>query len=299
MAECFRLSYDTRMKNLIFLLSLTCLPLFAAIAEFEQYPEDREYTSVDRGLRPYRALTVYKTGTFTLTFDDGPDPVRTPLILDILKKHDVKATFFVLTMKVNEATYPLIKRMLDEGHIVASHGPSHDRVRDLSRAQFKTQLEQSFLDLAKWYQRAGHPFDKHYFRFPYGDYGTRKDYHHINVLRELSTSLMGENCIHMAFWDIDTADWVPGMTPQEVASNIIAHNEGGIFMDFKKQGDRYVKVPVLIKDPPAGGVILQHDVHDSSILGTDLFLKYAKERGLSIVRLDEIEEFKITKSCQL
>jgi peptidoglycan/xylan/chitin deacetylase (PgdA/CDA1 family) len=271
----------------------------AEVLEIDQYPQDRVYTSSDRGIRPYRALSLYKTGTFTLTFDDGPHPQRTPQILDILKVRNIKATFFVLTSKVNNETFPIIKRMLDEGHVVASHGPSHDRSGDLSKEEWKQQTKQSFIDLSKWHKLAGHGFNKFYYRFPYGDYGTRNDYHHINALREVSQELMGDNCIHMAFWDVDTGDWVPGMTGNEVSQNIIAHNEGGIYIDFKKVGATYVKNPIELKNPTAGGVILQHDIHESSVKGLDLFLEYADSRGLALTRIDDIEEFRITKNCTL
>lgn len=286
------------MKTLLISLLLS-FPVFASLTELEHYPEDRTYTSSDRGMRPYRALSLYKTGSFTLTFDDGPHETRTPRVLDILKKYDVKATFFVLTDHINENNFHLFKRMLDEGHLVASHGPNHDRSGDLPKAEWKRQTKQSFLDLARWYKKAGHEFTKHYYRFPYGDYGTRTDYHHINALKEVSKELMGENCIHMAFWDVDTSDWVPGMTPAEVAQNIIAFNEGGTYIGFKKQGSRYVKVPTELKNPTAGGVVLQHDVQEPSVNGLEIFLKYAQERGVRLPRLDEVEEFLITKNCKL
>ncbi|HXH30639.1 MAG TPA: polysaccharide deacetylase family protein [Bacteriovoracaceae bacterium] len=287
------------MKIFIFISMLSALNSFASVFGEYQYPEDRVYTSADRGLRAYRALSLYKTGTFALTFDDGPHPTQTALILDILKKHDTKATFFVLTDLVTQENYHLIKRMLDEGHIVASHGPGHERSANLPKEAFKAQVKKSFLDLAKWYKKSGHELTKFYFRFPFGDYGTRTDYHHINALKEVSQELLGDNCIHMAFWDVDTADWVPGMSAKEVASNILAHFTGGTFMDFKKVGDSYVKVPVEITNPPQGGIILQHDVREPSVQGTDLFLKQARNKGIKIVPLDEIEEFRITKDCRL
>lgn len=287
------------MIKLLGLLMLLPLTARAYSLEDFQYPEDREYTHADRGMKPYRALSLYKTGTFVLTFDDGPHPTRTPKMLDVLKKHEVKAIFFVLTSQINDATFPLIKRMLDEGHLVGSHGFTHDRPGSETREVWKAKVKQSFLDLAKWYKLAGHEFTKHYYRFPYGDYGTRTDYHHINALKEISQELMGENCINMAFWDVDTADWVPGMTGPEIANNIIVHNEGGTFIDFKKVGDTYVKNPVPLTNPPAGGVVLQHDVHEASIEGTDLYIQYAKSRGLHLPRIDEVEEFRITKNCRL
>jgi len=284
------------MNKLIIIFLMSAFHAFAGV---DQYPEEREYTRSDRGLRPYQALSIYKTGTFTLTFDDGPHPTRTAQILDILKKYQVRALFFVLTSKINEATFPLIKRMLDEGHLIGSHGVTHDRGADLNQDQWKGKIKQSFLDLAAWHKKAGHEYKKHYYRFPFGDYGTRSDYHHINALKAVSRELMGDNCIHMAFWDVDTADWVPGMTPEEVANNMIVHNEGGLFIDFKKVGNTYVKNPIPLKNPPSGGVILLHDIQEPSVKATELFIQYAQERSLQLPRIDDIEEFRITKTCQL
>lgn len=264
-----------------------------------QYPEERPYGPADRGMGRYKASSLYGTSRFTLTFDDGPHPVNTAQVLDVLKKHNVKATFFVLTKLINAENSHLIKRMLDEGHLVGSHGVDHARSTDLTKEQWKSRVKKSFEDLAHWYKVAGHELDKFYYRFPYGAYGYQQNYHHINVLRELSQELLGDNCIHMVFWDVDTADWVPGMTGEEVAMNMIAHNEGGTAIDFKKVGNGYVKVPYQLNNPPGGGVILQHDVHAPTTKGTDLFLTYAKERNIDVLRLDEVEEFKITRNCKL
>jgi len=64
-------------------------------------------------------------------------------------------------------------------------------------------------------------------------------------------------------------------------------------------GNTYVKNPVPLNHPPGGGVVLQHDVHENSIEGTDLFIQYAKSRGVLLPRIDEVEEFYITKNCRL
>ena len=293
------------MKHVFWLFFLiTNLAQATSLFELFQYPEERNYTNADRGWMQYYARSIYHTNTFSLTFDDGPDLIKTPQILDILKRHEVKATFFVLTSKVNAQTYPLIKRMLDEGHIVGSHGPDHKRSVDQTEIQWKADLKRSIKELASWHKLAGHDFTNIFYRFPYGAYGNRADYHHMNTMRNLSKELMGDNCIQFAFWDVDTADWVPGMTAEEVSQNIIDHNQGGQIVDFEavKGPDgklTYRKKIYTLKEHPGGGIVLQHDVQEPSIKATDLFITYAKARGIKLVRLDEVEEYKVLRNCQL
>ena len=59
--------------------------------------------------------------TIYLTFDDGPNPAATPQLLDVLKQHDVAATFFVITPYITSETLPIVRRMFEEGHAVALH----------------------------------------------------------------------------------------------------------------------------------------------------------------------------------
>lgn len=85
-----------------------------------------------------------KEGCLSLSFDDGPDTVTTPLILDILKFYQVTATFFV-TGK-NARRHPdLIARILEQGHAIGNHTYSHDPLimlkssRQLKEEIIKTQ----------------------------------------------------------------------------------------------------------------------------------------------------------------
>src|SRR5699024_8717947 len=59
-----------------------------------------------------------------LTFDNGYEEGHTEKILDILKKHDVPATFFITGHYVNSAP-ELVKRMVKEGHIIGNHSYGH------------------------------------------------------------------------------------------------------------------------------------------------------------------------------
>jgi peptidoglycan/xylan/chitin deacetylase (PgdA/CDA1 family) len=78
-------------------------------------------------------------GTVALTFDDGPNPTFTPQILAILKKYNVKATFFVVGM--NAKKYPdLIKQIHDQGHVVASHSETHAMLTKISEKQLENEI---------------------------------------------------------------------------------------------------------------------------------------------------------------
>lgn len=69
-----------------------------------------------------------------LTFDDGPDPKTTPLILDALDERGAKATFFAIARKAEE--HPaLVRDIIARGHTVALHSYAHDRLFSLRRTK--------------------------------------------------------------------------------------------------------------------------------------------------------------------
>jgi peptidoglycan/xylan/chitin deacetylase (PgdA/CDA1 family) len=78
-------------------------------------------------------------GTVALTFDDGPNPTYTREILAILKKYDIKATFFVVG--VNARKYPeLNKEIHAAGHVIASHSQTHPMLTKISDAELRKEI---------------------------------------------------------------------------------------------------------------------------------------------------------------
>ncbi len=75
-----------------------------------------------------------------LTFDDGPDPVRTSDVLDVLSEHGVRGTFFVTGREVL-AQPDMLKRIASEGHEIGLHSFNHARMGDLSSTQLLRQYE--------------------------------------------------------------------------------------------------------------------------------------------------------------
>lgn len=97
----------------------------AALAAGPAYSEPAKK---GRGYYEARGEIVWEVPTeekvIALTFDDGPDPVDTPAILELLRQYEAKATFFVIGQRVEK--YPaLAQREMEEGHEIANHTYSH------------------------------------------------------------------------------------------------------------------------------------------------------------------------------
>jgi peptidoglycan-N-acetylglucosamine deacetylase len=94
-----------------------------------------------------------------LTFDDGPDPIDTPKLLDLLEHHNIRATFFVLGIRVLQ--HPeLIDRMVQAGHAIGNHSWSH---KSLPTLNFYKRLQE-----IKKTHNIIKPHDKMLFRPPFG-----------------------------------------------------------------------------------------------------------------------------------
>lgn len=77
-----------------------------------------------------------------LTFDDGPDPQCTPRLLDMLRAHDVRATFFVIGSKAEQRP-DLVRRMASEGHHVGNHTYSHQPIDQLSHGALLQEVRRT------------------------------------------------------------------------------------------------------------------------------------------------------------
>jgi len=106
---------------------------------------------------------VDRTDCVALTFDDGPDPVDTPRLLDLLREKSVKATFFVVGRRAEQ--YPdIVRRAWEEGHLIANHTWSHPNLFCfLTPRRLRTEIESG---TASIYRSCG--FRSPYFRSPVG-----------------------------------------------------------------------------------------------------------------------------------
>jgi chitooligosaccharide deacetylase len=149
------------------------------------------------------------------TFDDGPNPIYTPQVLDILKEHHIHAVFFLVgTMAGNEDKRigPIVQRILAEGHIIANHTQTHS---DLCRA--KTDEKAAWdIDQGKSTIERVSGITLQWFRAPYG------------VRCERVDRLLAERHITHFHWDIDPQEWRGGKVDKTVkyVTDQIARSHG-------------------------------------------------------------------------
>lgn len=121
------------MTNLIIVSFILLFSLFLMYAILP--------TIIIRG-NGWRITKRINEAAIAITFDDGPNPEYTPLLLDLLKKYGVKASFFVVGSKVK--AYPdIIKRMNQEGHTIGIHHYDHISSWIVSPFQLNKQLQKT------------------------------------------------------------------------------------------------------------------------------------------------------------
>ena len=120
------------MKKISILLSIGLFLIIGIYTYRQSMNEDLEVLSISNDIiNDYKDIII-KSGNndekvIALTFDDGPDRDFTPQVLDILKKNDVKATFFVVGENV-EWNPEILKRQYNEGHEIGNHTFTHINV---------------------------------------------------------------------------------------------------------------------------------------------------------------------------
>lgn len=153
-----------------------------------------------------------KTGekTIYLTFDDGPHPTITPLVLEILKRYNAKATFFCIGNNVRQfpATFELIKK---EGHSVGCHTFNHEN-------GWKTKTQ----DYVGSVSAANELIQSSLFRPPHGKIKRSE-------LKKLQTS---NSELQTVAWTVIAYDWDHALSPEDVYQNVIRNAGDGAIVAF-------------------------------------------------------------------
>ncbi|MFH0172418.1 glycosyltransferase [Streptomyces cacaoi] len=169
-----------------------------------------------------------------LTFDDGPDPVWTPKVLDVLKKHHAHAVFFVTGTMASR--YPdLVQRMVDEGHEVGLHTFNHPDLSFQSQKRISWELSQNQLALAG---AAG--IRTSLFRPPYSSFADAMDDKSWPV-----TEYIGSLGYLTVVNNTDSEDWKKPGVEEIIRRATPKGGKGAIVLMHDSGGDRHQTVQAL------------------------------------------------------
>ena len=113
--------------------------------------------------------------------------------------------------------------------------------------------------------------------------------------------LFQDNCLHFAFWDHDSGDWIPKMTSDEVYQNFLNFHQGGEITTYKVNSKKQIiKVKETVNSPIGGGVSLFHDIQPITVEAIKKILELKDSLKLEFVPLSKINEFQYTnQTCKL
>ncbi|MCW2540927.1 MAG: polysaccharide deacetylase family protein [Frankiales bacterium] len=151
-------------------------------------------------------------GGVALTFDDGPQPGSTDLVLDLLAGLEVRATFFCVGR--NALQHPdLVQRMQAEGHAVGSHSFSHPHPAKTSWSKLAREYAEGRRAVS---QVLGH--DTALFRPPHG---------HISIP---AAGLLRVQGLDVWLWTVDPEDWRPGVRPPQIEAVVSRAASGDVVL---------------------------------------------------------------------
>lgn len=165
-----------------------------------------------------------------LTFDDGPESIVTPQILDILDDYDIKATFFVLGQ--NAARFEdVLKDIYDRGHEIGNHSWSHKYLPKISKSSKENEIlktEQLLVDVLGDYTSI--------FRPPYG------------AVKAQDKQLIDSLGYKIVNWSVDTRDWA-GTSGEQIMKYVKQQlKPGGIILMHNSGNANTVKIlPTMIE----------------------------------------------------
>ena len=194
------------------------------------------------------ALGKNEHKTIYITFDLGYEAGYTNQILDVLKQNNCKATFFVTEHYVNTAT-ELVRRMIDEGHIVGNHTVNHKSMPSLNEKELKEEVMKLHQAI---YEKFG--YEMKYIRPPKGEYSEKS----LSVCKNLGYKTV--------MWSFAYDDW-----------------------DENKQGREEYGKKKIIDNIHNGAVLLLHGTSKDNANILDYCIKEIKNMGYEIASLDEFE----------
>lgn len=202
-----------------------------------------------------------------LTFDDGPDWNNTARVLDVLADKGVKATFFINTenwsnVDTDGPMQDLVRRMVLEGHELASHSVHHHHLASLSAAQIEAELT-GVEETVTTVLGAGAP-RMTLFRAPFGEPYQGNDPAFPSAGYQLVAPIVAQHAVHIG-WAIDSFDYACAGSAECVYQNVRTRLEAGDY-----------------------GIILMHSVHAQTADALPQIIDYIRANGYRIWTVEDV-----------
>ncbi|MEI6469888.1 MAG: polysaccharide deacetylase family protein [Betaproteobacteria bacterium] len=206
--------------------------------------------------------TAPPKGKVILSFDDGPNPQQTPYILDILAKHNVPGSFFLVGHRVKQHPNLVEKILATRTHVIGNHSWDHPNFHEITP-------EEQIDEVLKTKEVLPSPIGQLFFRYPYGNSTCDAN----KFIHQQGYKIVG--------WHIDSCDWAfdshgfvdskealsCGVLPQNthnfvnhVVSSIRAHN---------------------------GGILLMHEIHPSTVRQLEEIVNQLKNSGFIFTTVED------------
>lgn len=190
-------------------------------------------------------------GVIWLTFDDGPSANITPKILDILKKENIKATFFVINY--SDSNEHLLKREAEEGHTIGIHGYSHEYSKIYKS---KETFMSNVYTLQERIQKST-GIKSMYTRFPGGSSNTVSRKYCKGIMTELTKEMLAKGFKYYD-WNISSGDAGGAKNAKDVYNNVtknLSKKRGNMVLmhDFGGNKKGLEALPDIIKYGKANG----------------------------------------------
>jgi len=213
-----------------------------------------------------------RPGQFVLTFDDGPNPKTTPIALDVLKKYDIKGTFFINAhnwsdLENDPSAVETVKKTYAAGHDIGSHTYNH---KDLFEAIEEGSMKENIDDMTdKIEEIIG--VKPAYFRPPCGNGAYEEKDPHKKEMSEMIQEYLGERGYNIIMWGTDTMDW---QYKEDVDSVIATLNEQLADPNVSPKTHSFIT--------------LMHDVYPSTVnIVLPTVIEYVQSLGYNFVPLSE------------
>lgn len=246
------ISSQRRWISVLFCLVFACILMCPHIIPVSRnamisYADHRDKRKRESTQVLFHGSPRYKR--IALTFDDGPDHNYTIQVLDILRNHQVPATFFIIGRQAKRNA-DVLQRIVKEGHVIGNHSYDHADFTKLTAKKIRKELKKTNQMIERITGKK-----PTLFRPPYG------------ALNQNVEKLVSKAGYTIVYWNVDTKDW-RGRSAKKILSVVKKDTQAGSIILFHS----------------AGG----HRHLQGMVAALPKIIHYLKQQGYTLVTIDRL-----------